>query len=98
MGTCLKYPENVLYDAFGDNKRWVGDMTLIKEEIEKMFDKLLPDEKSFAKRYYKEEYAAKYIADVSGVSIKEIQRIRKTVKRKISHKSYNQPLEKFVEN
>ena len=63
-----------------------------------MFDKLLPDEKSFAKRYYKEEYTAKYIAEVSEVSIKEIQRIRETVKRKISHKSYNQPLEKFVEN
>ena len=97
-GVGEEFPKNVLHDAFGYGKKFVGDKDKYLSEIDKMFNKLLEDERRFANLWYKECYTAKDIADISGISIEEVGRITSVISQKLALKKYNGALSKYVED
>ena len=96
-GGSRRYPYNLFNDAFGHDKIFTGNIEQADEEIEKIFDKLLEQEKRFATLWYKEGWTAEDISKLFNVSVLEIDRIYENVKKKLQHKSYNDALAKYME-
>ena len=94
---CAEYPLNVLREAIGYNNNFVGDIEEATRAVDKMLLRLPREERDVAELVFKENLGEAEISDILAISVDEIARRIESYKKKITHKSYNQGLIKFLE-
>ena len=91
------YPLIVIKEALGYNNKLIKSQEEALLDVEKMLNSLPEEEKEVAYLLYKNDYNYPAISEKLNVSVDEVRRIHKSIKKKITHPSYNSGLVKLVE-
>lgn len=91
------YPLIVIKEALGYNVKLIVSENEILEDVEKMLNSLPAEEKEVAYLLYKFDYNNVAISEKLNVSLDEVKRLKKEIKKKITHASYNEKLIKYVD-